>query len=281
MPWISVHDSINGSKLRKLFKALDCSKFEATGILVFLWFWGLNNADKTGKIPFVDTEDIVRELYGVGTGCHLNMEKVVQALFDTGWIDKEEDGSFRLHDWDTWQAQWYKAIDRREKDVERKARARSEKNASKKESRPFGNSAEKGNSERIPVDVPLESPQIEPSHSADGPQGASDEKKKESGTYKPAFEEFWDAYPRKEGKGEAYKKYNARLKDGWSETDLLRAAKNYAFVIKRNHTEKQYIKHAKTFLSESTPFTDYIPKKPESKPQVPNGANPFAEYKDE
>ena len=273
MPWISVHDSINGSKLRKLFKALDCSKFEATGILVFLWFWGLNNADKTGKIPFVDTEDIVRELYGVGTGCHLDMEKVVQALFDTGWIDKEEDGSFRLHDWDTWQAQWYKAIDRREKDVERKARARNEKNASKNESRSLENDSVKGNSARFPADTPPESPSIEPSPPAD--------EKKEAGAYKPAFEEFWDAYPRKEGKGEAYKKYNARLKDGWSETDLLRAAKNYSFVVNRNHTEKQYIKHAKTFLSESTPFTDYIPKKPEAKPQVPNGANPFAEYKDE
>lgn len=62
MAWISVHESLNGSKLRRLFKALGCSKFEATGILVFLWFWGLNNADSTGRIQYADVEDIRREL---------------------------------------------------------------------------------------------------------------------------------------------------------------------------------------------------------------------------
>lgn len=102
-----------------------------------------------------------------------------------------------------------------------------------------------------------------------------------AGTYKPTFEEFWNAYPKKEGKAEAYKKYNARLKDGWSEIDLLRAAKNYAYVVNRQRTEMQYIKHAKTFLSENTPFTDFLPKKKESDPQTSSGSNPFAEYKDE
>ena len=283
MPWISVHDSINGSKLRKLFKALNCSKFEATGILVFLWFWGLNNADKTGKIPFVDSEDIVRELYGVGTGCHLDIEKVVQALFDTGWIDKEEDGSFRLHDWDVWQAQWYKAIDRREKDVERKARARNEKNTAKKESQ-TSESGSLGKEQDFPKEIPAENPEENPQSTAKTPNGGFSgdlPKKKAAGTYKPTFEEFWNAYPKKEGKAEAYKKYNARLKDGWSEIDLLRAAKNYAYVVNRQRTEMQYIKHAKTFLSENTPFTDFLPKKKEADPQTSSGANPFAEYKDE
>ena len=37
---------------------------------------------------------------------------------------------------------------------------------------------------------------------------------------------------------------------------------------------------AKTFLSESTPFTDFLPKKPRIDPQVPNTENPFSEYKD-
>ena len=45
MAWISVHESVDGPKLRNLYKKLKCSKFEAIGILNFLWFWGLNNAE--------------------------------------------------------------------------------------------------------------------------------------------------------------------------------------------------------------------------------------------
>lgn len=303
MPWISVHDSINGSKLRKLFKTLDCSKFEAAGILMFLWFWGLNNADKTGNMPLVDSEDIVRELYGVGTGCHLDMEKVVQALFDTGWIDKNDDGSLRLHDWDVWQEQWYKAVERREKDAARKARERNEKKGGD-----CGESSDTGlveaglgppielsakrqdDAPRDPPIVPMmdptmATPNAQPIDASNDPKetgtGSPPDKKREKKSYKPAFEDFWEAYPRKTGKGEAYIKYNARLKDGWSETDLLRAAKNYAYVVKKKHTEEQYIKHAKTFLSENTPFIDFIPKRKVTTEQAPSGANPFAEYKDE
>ncbi len=53
------------------------------------------------------------------------------------------------------------------------------------------------------------------------------------------------------------------MRDGWSEEELLSAAKKYAEECRKNKTEKTYIKHAKTFLSESTPFLDYIPKKVE------------------
>ena len=73
-------------------------------------------------------------------------------------------------------------------------------------------------------------------------------------------------YPRKVGKGEAYKKYQARLKDGWSPLELMEAARNYASVCMNKKTEKEYIKHAKTFLSDSTPFIDYLPRKEETLP---------------
>ena len=136
----------------------------------------------------------------------------------------------------------------------------------------------------FPKEIPAENPEENPQSTAKTPNGGFSgdlPKKKAAGTYKPTFEEFWKAYPKKEGKAEAYKKYNARLKDGWSEIDLLRAAKNYAYVVNRQRTEMQYIKHAKTFLSENTPFTDFLPKKKESDPQTSSGSNPFAEYKDE
>ena len=87
MAWISVHESIDGPKLRNLYKQLGCSKFEATGILNFLWFWGLTNAERDGLILYAEKEDIERYLYGVGAGCVLDPKKIVDALFDSGWLD--------------------------------------------------------------------------------------------------------------------------------------------------------------------------------------------------
>lgn len=83
------------------------------------------------------------------------------------------------------------------------------------------------------------------------------ELEKEKG-YSSTFEDFWSVYPRKIGKGDAYKKYNARIKDGWSPDELKEAAQNYAEQCEIEHTEKQYIKYGKSFLSDSTPFTDYL-----------------------
>lgn len=98
--------------------------------------------------------------------------------------------------------------------------------------------------------------------------------------YTPAFSQFWDAYPRKIGKGEAYKKYVTRRKDGYSDEELLTAAKNYAIQVRKQKTDKQYIKHPKTFLSDTTPFVDYIPKKPETPKydETPVGENPFKNW---
>ena len=123
MPWISVHQEVDGTKLRRLYRAIGCSKFEALGILNFLWFWGMKNADETGLVKDADLEVLSRYLYGCGEDCQLDMGKVVQALVDTGWIDVAADG-FYIHDWDTWQEQWYKLQKNRRLDAERKRKAR-------------------------------------------------------------------------------------------------------------------------------------------------------------
>ena len=83
-------------------------------------------------------------------------------------------------------------------------------------------------------------------------------KQKKSGNYSTEFECFWEVYPRKSDKGEAYKKYLTRLKDGWSPEQLLTAAKKYRAQIVTNRTDPKYIKLCKTFLSDTTPFTDYL-----------------------
>ena len=70
----------------------------------------------------------------------------------------------------------------------------------------------------------------------------------------------------------SYKKYKARLNDGFSEEELLRAATAYAAQCKKLQTEKHYIKLGKTFLSESTPFVDFLPKGGSPGYQPPGGS---------
>lgn len=105
---------------------------------------------------------------------------------------------------------------------------------------------------------------------------AEPKSKKAIGNYSTDFEEFWRVYPRKADKAQAYKKYKARLEDGFSHEQLLEAAKNYADQCRRYRTEEKYIKHGKTFLSEVTPFLDYLPKNaPRDGMEVTDDDNPF------
>lgn len=125
MAWISVHDHVDGKKLRRLSKMLDCSKAEALGILNFLWFWGLNNADENGRIEDADKGDIAEVFFGK---TDIPPETVVAALFSSGWLD-DVGGIIYLHDWSEWQEQWYKFRRKRDYDARRKRdeRARNRK----------------------------------------------------------------------------------------------------------------------------------------------------------
>lgn len=62
------------------------------------------------------------------------------------------------------------------------------------------------------------------------------------------FEEWYKKYPRKGDKKDAFNCYKARLKDGHSPGDLLRARDNYIARLRRDGTESKYVKMAKTFL---------------------------------
>ena len=102
-------------------------------------------------------------------------------------------------------------------------------------------------------------------------ESISEEKPVKRSSNSSEFEELWNVYPRKKDKGNAYKKYKARLNDGWSEEELLAAVIEYSAECKRNRINEKYIKHASTFFSETTPFTDYLKKKEETiRPEIPD-----------
>lgn len=256
MAWISVHEQVIGGKLRTLAKELDCSQNEALGMLISLWLWGINNADKEGRIIGATKEDVAKVL-SIGIAEEINPLDAVDALIKTKWIDLDTD--LFIHDWQEWQEQWYKAMEARERDKERKRRERAAKKLASQKSPP----------------VKKEEPVISTPKATIPPP--KEEKPKAEG-YSKDFEEFWEVYPRKVGKGDAYKKYKTRVKDGWSPAELLEAAKNYRTKVLNERTESQYIKHPKTFLSDTTPFVDFI-KKDEPAAQKGNDDDPYAEWR--
>ena len=258
MAWISVHEQVIGGKLRTLAKKLNCSQNEALGILLSLWLWSINNADKEGRIIGADKKDIAKVL-SIGLAEELDPLEVVDALIKTEWIDLDTD--LFIHDWKEWQGQWYKAMELREKDKERKRRDRAEKKLANQNSPPVKSQESVISTQQVIVPTTKE------------------ERTKKEG-YTKDFEEFWEAYPRKVGKGDAYKKYKTRLEDGWSPLELLHAAKNYRTKVFNDRTEAQYIKHPKTFLSDTTPFVDFIKKGDTA--AISSGCNdddPYAEWR--
>lgn len=68
---------------------------------------------------------------------------------------------------------------------------------------------------------------------------AEQKSNKAIGNYTTDFEELWEAYPRKVDKGQAYKKYKARLEDGFSHEQLYEAVKNYAAQCKNPDEEER------------------------------------------
>ena len=260
--WISVHDTVKGKKLRNFAEEMGCSLNEALGLLVGFWLWGLDNVDPDGLIPSAKRKHIANALVE-GLDERYSAEKAAEAMISTGWID-DVDGHLYVHDWKQWQKQWYKAMKIRSYDNERKAKGRSEKQAAEVS------------------DKPRDEPQAPNVQSGAVDEEANDSVpkpvKKAKNAYPSGFEEFWGAYPRKTGKGEAYKCYSARLKDGWSPEELLQAARNYAQETARRHTEPQYIKHPKTFLSADTPFTDFLPQRGVPEQQRFDEECPFAEW---
>ena len=158
MAWISVHDHVVGGKLRELAKDIGCSQKEALGILVSLWLWGLNNADKTGKLRSCDRNDIAEEVLSKGLSDGLDKQRIVESLITHRWIDESEDGLLYLHDWDTWQEQWYKFLKNKEYDAERKRQERARKKAESESKIEIPKKNPKDNPKDNPTDSPVDSP---------------------------------------------------------------------------------------------------------------------------
>lgn len=274
--WFQVQvEMVTHPKMSDLRRNLGCSQLEAAGIVLAMFTWGVEHVDKEGFFIRETEEELGRYIQYVNAGTTLTTDAVIENLKSAGWLDVTENGPC-IHDWDIWQAALFRAKELREKDMLRKRESRRLKAVAQKaeETEMYGNFLE--------AEPDADHTKEEETNPPEPPKEPEEpvKPKRRVTNYGPEFEAFWDAYPRPVDKGNAYKKYQARRNDGWSDEELLTAAKNYAARCRRLHTEQEYIKHPKTFLSDAMPFRDYLPKKEvqSSENTVPDGSNPFAEY---
>lgn len=94
-------------------------------------------------------------------------------------------------------------------------------------------------------------------------------KGKAKNLYSQDFENFWDIYPKREGKKQAYKVFNALIKNGINQEIIHERLKVYKGRISALNTTYGYLRNPATFLNNLEDYADgFIPqqKKTYSKP---------------
>jgi hypothetical protein len=116
--WVESHQELlNHPKTNKLVRLLDISDVEAVGHLHCLWWWAMDYA-QDGDLSCYDAADIADAAHWKG-----DTQQFLDALCNcgpgekAGLVERGEEGSLRIHDWDKYGG---KLLKKRQADVGRK-----------------------------------------------------------------------------------------------------------------------------------------------------------------
>lgn len=91
------------------------------------------------------------------------------------------------------------------------------------------------------------------------------------------FEEFWAAYPKKGNRFLVEQEYCTAIMSGVSETDLVKAAGNYAEHCKDQRTKSQFIKNPENFIKDNT-FINFVNWKRKQEVTAKSSNNKFNNF---
>lgn len=195
MAWIELHQSVWTHKKTVMLAALvDIDEIYAAAHMTKLWTWALDNA------PDGSLSGLPNKVIAFGAGWKGDADQFVDALVQAGWLDETEEGLI-IHDWYDYAG---RLIERREANKERMRKAR----ASKKTER--ATNVQRTNEERA------EHVQGLPNHTVPNQNNIAD-----SDEIGETFERFWKAYPKKQGKQAALKKWRSLYKQGKIDIDFI------------------------------------------------------------
>lgn len=289
MPWIESHQELrNHPKTKRLARELRISVAAAIGHLHCLWWWATDYAPDGDLTEYEDWEIADAALYE-----GKNTEKFKDALIFAGFLDNT-DGRLLLHDWNDYAG---KNVQQRKRAVERMQRSRSKKKETEPQqsrndtpktrtdtaktavtdAKGCENEADTlppccaNDTRNVPAtkaytgqditgqditghestgkestDTPLNPPEGEDTETPD--------------LQERRFAEFWEAYPKKQGKGAAEKAWKKIRPDAAKHAAIMESVKAHAQYnpqwLKDNG---QYIPNPATWLNQKR-WEDEKPK---------------------
>lgn len=233
MTWFKVDDQLHDhKKARRLGK----DKLAASGLWVLCGSWSADTLSD-GFVP----DEIVERF----DPKQVYAKRLVEVEL---WHRVEHDGEpgYEFHDWDEYQPTRDKVLGDRQAWRDRKQKSRKGSRVesrsdtqrdSQGESREDSRVESNGESQR-PVPVPVPVPKDEDSlRSSSSATEAAD-----------LFEDFWSAYPRKDGKAAARKAWPKAVKR-LEAPRLVAAARYWAGLWAKAGVERQFIPHPATWLN--------------------------------
>lgn len=198
MAWIESHQGLaKHPKTLKLARKLNISIAQVIGHLHLFWWWAMEYA-QDGDLSHCDPEDIAIAADWPG-----DAGQFVESLVESGFVDRHNDGSLSIHDWHDYAG---KLLERRKADAERKKKEREKKGIQKI-------------SDGHPTDVQRTSNVTLTNNLNLNPK--NNKSIADSGEIGETFERFWAAYPKKQGKQAAWKKWQTLYKQGKIDIDFI------------------------------------------------------------
>jgi hypothetical protein len=179
----------------------------------------------------MDAEDI-----SIASGWDGEPQEFVGKLCEIGFLEECEEGIYHIHDWDHHNP-FAAFADERSERAREAAKARWNKEHAKG-MQPACDSHASGKTSHQNGNAPSPSPSPTP------------KKKNTSSVYTDEFERFWQAYPRKIGKGAAFrtwKKLNGTRPDA---DELVRIVEQHKRSEQWKRDGGQYIPHPQTWLNQ-------------------------------
>jgi hypothetical protein len=231
-------DALDHPKLHDLSARLNISRPCTIGHLELLWAFTARYAPD-GNLSKQPAGAIARACDWMDAP-----DAFVVALVDAGWLDRGEGGSLAVHDWADHRPQW---VDSKLVRAARRSAVRT--------------AVPTGDATAVATAVPtpdaslslVKSSQVKPSQSADKSAG---------------FDEFWKAYPKKVGKGQALRAWR-------SVSD--HAAAIMADLTDRKWPEPQFIPNPATYLNGQRWLDERVPDAPRRGDPKPHVSRPLSD----
>jgi hypothetical protein len=169
---VGFKDHIKTKKLRKRLG------WEGLGALIYLWL-SARESKPRGDLSGLSAEDIAMMAEWEG-----DPQRFVDVLVEIGWLDKDEQGNIKLHDWETWNRFAYYSEERSEAARQSVACRHDRKNKATKRKRNvyetytdrIQNANETSTNLSTPSPLPLPLPSPTRSDPPVGGQGGKDQK---------------------------------------------------------------------------------------------------------